>query len=479
MSVAAAAALGEALRVVQPHVRMGDPHVCSDDRHRLSLLHAAYRPLVKRGAAGAYLPAFARRWRTDASATRWTFDIDTDARWHDGAAVDAGDAAASLTRLRDDPPEGELGTSGVYQGYLRGCVITARDHATLEVVTPEPMADLLDVLVELFVLPAAHLADAAALPPGSGPYRLVEHDEREALLERVDRAADDGGRARLRFTAIADADERAAAVAAGDAAIASDVDPRVTTVATHFQPSSVATTFMFALERGATADARVRRALNLAVDVPALVGDLFAGRAEPIASPCTATQLGFDPALEPYPFDPEGARRLLAEAGVEGLRLTFDVPSRLPDEAPRLAAMLREQFARVGVALEVVEHADRPAYAEMVRDGRIHDAACFDSSPHSTFRLLREKFHAGARGPWWLGYDNERFDALVDEAQRTPDLAQRRTLYRQAARLLHDDAPWLFLYGAQLGWGLAPDHAEWRPTADGLIAFGPQQRSAS
>ncbi len=474
-----AASWGDALRVVQPHVGMGDPHVCSDDRQRLSLLHALYRPLVRRGLAGAYLPAFARAWRVDASATRWVFDIDRDARWHDGAVVSAGDAAASLVRLRDEPPEGELGTSGVYQGYVRGCAITALDDATLEVVTPAPMADLLDVLAELFVLPERHLADAAALPPGSGPYRLVARDDEEVLLERADRGVDDARPRRLRFRALADASARAAAVAAGEAAIASDIDPRVAGIASHFQPSSVATAFMFALDRGATADVRVRRALNLAVDVSSLVEVLFAGRAEPIASPCTATQLGFDPELVPYPFDPDGARSLLREAGVEGLRLTFDVPSRLPDEAPRLAAMLAEQLAGVGVTLEVVEHDDRTAYAEMVRDGRIHDAACFDSSPHSTFRLLREKFHAGARGPWWLGYANEHFDALVDEAQRTPELAARRALYRRAAGLLHDDAPWLYLYGAQLGWGLAADWARWRPTPDGLVGFEPWQRSVT
>ena len=474
-----AASRGDALRVVQPHVGMGDPHVCSDDRQRLSLLHAVYQPLVRRGVAGAYLPAFARAWRVDASATRWVFDIDRDARWHDGAVVRAGDAAASLVRLRDDPPAGELGTSGVYQGYLRGCVISVKDDATLEVVTPAPMADLLDVLAELFVLPERHLADAAALPPGSGPYRLLARDDEEVLLERADRGVDDARPRRLRFRALADAAARAAAVAAGEAAIASDIDPRACGIATHFQPSSVATAFMFALDRGATADVRVRRALNLAVDVPSLIEALFAGRAEPLASPCTATQLGFDPELVPYPFDPEGARSLLREAGVEGLRLTFDVPSRLPDEAPRLGAMLAEQFAGVGVALEVVEHGDRPAYAEMVRDGRIHDAACFDSSPHSTFRSLREKFHAGARGPWWLGYANERFDALVDEAQRTPDLAARRALYHRAARLLHDDAPWLYLYGAQLGWGLAADWSRWRPTPDGLVGFEPWQRSVT
>ena len=44
---------------------------------------------------------------------------------------------------------------------------------------------------------------------------------------------------------------------------------------------------------------------------------------------------------------------------------------------------------------------------------------------------------------------------------------------------IHDDAPWLFLYGARLGWALAPEAAAWRQTPDGLIAFEAQTRSAS
>ena len=467
-------AAGGNLRVVQPHVRMGDPHVCSDDRHRLSLLHALYRPLVRRGEAGTYRAGVARTWHADAEARHWRFELDQDARWSDGMQVTAGDAAASLVRLRDDPPEGELGTSGVYQAYLQGTRIEATSTHILEVSTPEPMADLLDVLVELFILPERHLAEAAELPPGSGPYRLVEHDDAEVVLEA---RAPGATSSVVSVAAIASAEERLVEVAAGRAAIASDIDPHSGGVATWWQPSSVATTFMFNLTDGPCADVRVRQALNLAVDVEPLIDVLFAGQADVTASPCTPTQLGHDPALPPYPYDPDRAQSLLRAAGHEALSLTFDVPARLPDEAPRLAQRLAEQLARVGVALEVIIHTDRPGYAETVRGGRINDAACFDSSPHSSFRLLREKFHAGTRGPWWLGYRNERFDALVDEAQRTTELSERRAIYRRAATQLHDDAPWLYLYGARLGWALAPEFAAWRPTPDGLVAFEAQTRS--
>ena len=477
MPEAGANARADTLRVVQPHVRMGDPHVCSDDRHRLSLLHACFEPLVRRAPGGRFAPALARDWSLAVDARHWTFELHRDARWADGAPVHAEDAAASLRRIRDDPPAGELGTSGVYQSYLRDCTIDAAAPHRLEVVTPTPMADLLDVLVELFILPADALSAPEDARGGSGAYRVAERDDARVTLER---RADVSGDApqRLLFEAVVDPDERAAAVAAGTAAIASDVAPRLDGLATHWQSSSVATTFMFELERGAGRDRRVRQALNLAVDVPTIVGALFAGRADPSASPCTPTQLGYDPDLVPYAHDPDAARRLLDEAGATDLSLVFDVPARLPDEAQRLGELLAEQFHAVGVSLDTVVHHDRPAYAEMVRDGAIHDAACFDSSPYSTFRLLREKFHSGVRGVWWLGYTDPELDALVDEAQTIVDVERRRDVYRRAARRLHEGCPWLYLYGAHIGWALAPEVEGWRPSSDGLVVF-PSGRSSS
>jgi peptide/nickel transport system substrate-binding protein len=454
------------LRVVQPHVTLGDPHVCSDDRHRLGLLHALYDPLVRRAAGGVHRPALARRWDVDRGAQRWRFDLDPEARCSDGGPMSADDVVASLVRVRDDAPAGELGTSGVYAGYLQGARIAADGIYRVEIDLPDPNADLLDVLVELFVVPERHLADAATTPPGSGPWRVVERGGEAVVMETWSNAA---APTRASWWAEPDARVRRDAVRAGDADIASDVPSDASGDDILWRPSSVATTFMFALDRGATRDRRVRRALNHAVDVPALIEALFHGRAARTASPCTATQLGYDPGLAPLAYDPGLARRLLDEAGGSS-ELTFDIPSRLPDEAPALAALLRGQLAEVGLRLEIVEHADRPAYAEAVRAKRIHDAACFDSSPHSTFRLLQEKFHAGARGPWWLGYTSDAVDRLADEARSTVDVDARRDLYRDAARRLRDDAPWLFLYGPQWGWAVGEHAAGWTPTPDGLVA---------
>jgi peptide/nickel transport system substrate-binding protein len=105
----------------------------------------------------------------------------------------------------------------------------------------------------------------------------------------------------------------------------------------------------------------------------------------------------------------------------------------------------------------------------MVRSKQIDDACCFDSSPLSTWRTLREKLHSRFRGPWWQGYANEDVDELLDRAQRTADVATRQDVYRRAYRIIRDDAAWIFLYSPMGFWGAGPRASGWRPEVDGLI----------
>ena len=186
----------------------------------------------------------------------------------------------------------------------------------------------------------------------------------------------------------------------------------------------------------------------------------------------TPHHFGYNPDTPVYPHDVEKARALLAEAGyADGLKLVFDIPAVMPDEAPRLAQLMAGQLGEAGISVEIVEHADRAAYSEMVREKRIHDACCFDSSPLSTFRVLREKVQSTLRGPWWQGYENETVNALIKQAQATFPDGERQAIYRQVYALIHDDAPWIFLYRPTYFWGVGSQLADWKPRPDGLLIF--------
>jgi peptide/nickel transport system substrate-binding protein len=236
--------------------------------------------------------------------------------------------------------------------------------------------------------------------------------------------------------------------------------------------SSVCAVFMCNLLAGPCTDRAVRQAMNYALDVPTLIETVMEGAGRPLNGPLTPCHLGHDPATQPYGYAPERAEALLAGAGLEnGLELVLDVPTVLPDRAPELAHEMVRQYAEVGIETEVREFPDRSAYADMVKAKAIDDACCFDSSPLSTYRVLREKFHAGVHGAWWQGYQNHRVDQLLDRAAATPETDRRREIYRQAYRIIRDDAPWIFLFSPVRAWGVGQSVPGFDAGPDGVIRF--------
>ncbi|MCB0084458.1 MAG: hypothetical protein KDE47_26135, partial [Caldilineaceae bacterium] len=205
---------------------------------------------------------------------------------------------------------------------------------------------------------------------------------------------------------------------------------------------------------------------------PAMIQRAVDGAAQPLNGPLTPLHFGHNPQTAPYTYNPQQARDLLAQAGCAAeTPLILDVPTSLPDEAQSLAHMMAEYYAAVGLKTEIRLYADRPAYAHMVKAKQIHDACCFDSSPLSTYRVLREKLNSEVGGPWWQGYHNAKVNRLLAQAAATPAEAARRTIYQAAYHLIHDDAPWIFLYSPVRGWGIGPNAKQVRIGMTGRLEF--------
>ena len=468
------------VRVMQSSVTIGDPHIVSDSSDRLSMIFTTYEALVKLDPAGNYVPGLAQSWEVGEDGRTWTFRLREGVRFHNGETMTSADVVATLGRVLDPAIGGAFGTQGVYLSYLGDAEIGAPNDATFQIVTASPMADLLDLVVDMPISPASALADLPNRYVGSGPYRIAEQGETELLMvAHEDYWGGTPTHSAIRWLSERDPDARVTAVLGGEADIASGIgiagarliseDGRATA---HQIESSLAIIFMINAMEGPGTDQRVRQALNYALDIDDIITRMKDGAAEPLTGYLTPNHFGFDPGTPVYPHDPDQARRLLADAGYgSGLELTFDIPRVMPNEMPALAALMAEQYAEVGINLEVVEHTDRAGYSEMVREKRIQDAAGFDSSPRSTYRVLREKLHSGLKGPWWEGYANAEVDALIEQAESTFDTAERRALYRRIYRMVRDDAPWIFLYNPLRYWGVGPSLEGWTPRADGLVVF--------
>ena len=468
------------LTVIQSSVSVGDPHITSDSSNRLSILFSIYEALVKLDEQGDYQPALAERWEVGEDARSWTFYLRDEVRFHNGEVLSASDVVATLNRVLDPAIGGAFGTQGVYISYLGTAEISALDESRVRIVTADPMADLLDLLVAMPISPAGELDKLPGEYVGSGPYKVIEQSDTRLVLAAHDEYWGKTPDYReIIWIAEGDPGKRVEAVLNGEAEIASGIGiqgwQRITEdgrALAHEWDSGLAIIFMANSLQGPGRDRRVRQALNYALDVDEIIAEIKHGAAKPLNGYLTPHHFGYNPETPVYPYDPDKARSLLAEAGYEdGLTLVFDIPSTMPDEAPELARMMVEQYSRVGITLEIVEHQDRAAYSEMVREKRINDAAAFDSSPRSTYRVLREKIHSGLRGPWWEGYDNQEVNSLIEKAQATFFDNERQTIYRQIYTLVRDDAPWIFLYRPTRYWGVGSTMLDWKPRADGLLIF--------
>ena len=470
----------DVLTVMQSSVSIGDPHIASDASNRNGILFTIYEALVKLDEAGHFQPALAESWNVEADAQTWTFSLREGVRFHNGEVMSASDVVATLGRVLDPSIGGSFGTQGVYISYLGTAELSAVDDLTVRIVTDRPMADLLDLLVAMPISPASELDKLPGEYTGSGPYKIVEQsDDRLVLAAHEEYWGPTPTYREIHWIAERGSESRVDAVLNGEAHIASGIglDGRNRIdedggAQTREWDSGLAIIFMANSQEGPCRDPRVRQALNYALDVDRFIAEIKDGAAKPLNGYLTPHHFGYNPETPVYPYDPERARALLAEAGYEdGLTLVFDIPSVMPNEAPALARMMAEQYSEVGITVEIVVHEDRAAYSEMVREKNINDAAAFDSSPRSTYRVLMEKIHSGSRGPWWEGYSNPEVDALIEESQATIPSNERQAIFRRIYTIIRDDAPWIFLYRPTRYWGVSPNMNEWAPRADGLLIF--------
>jgi peptide/nickel transport system substrate-binding protein len=467
--------------VLLTRVAMPDPHDCTDNADSLALLEAVFDALARRGSDGRFHPALAESWSVSDDARQWRFILRRGLKFHDETPLDAEAMKFSIERMMRPDIGATLGAPAVWGQYLGRATVAVEDPVTLTVTTAEPMADLLDILVSGYALPP-HLADTPGFmeaPIGSGAYRVerLSQGAEVALSANPDWWGGTLANSAIVCRRQADAASREQALLDGDCQVATRLGPKGAatlarradiTTGRHIDPTAII--YLLNATQGPFRDPKVRRAINLAVDRRLLVNQVLEGAGQILPgfiSPSHFGSVAVDTISLP---DLATARGLLAEAGHgDGLSITVDCPTRLPDEAEALTAALAEQLKPIGITITTRLVQDRTFYAEQVRDKLIHDMCLFDSSPMSTFRVLYEKIDSRVAGSWWQGYRNSKVEALLDEARGTVDYKARESLYRKCHVVLQDDPAWLTLYNHVRWVGLQGDHPDWRPRGDGIL----------
>jgi peptide/nickel transport system substrate-binding protein len=206
------------------------------------------------------------------------------------------------------------------------------------------------------------------------------------------------------------------------------------------------------------ADPRVRRAMTMLTDRERISKDVYLGYAKVISGPFAAGSPQADPSIPPLPFDPAGAKKLLAEAGWEDrdgsgvvknaagepfrIRLTYGTGNATFE---RVVLFLKDTYAKAGVTLEP-DPVDWPIVVKRL-DTRDFDAVTLQWGGAIESDLYQEfdSSQMANQGDNFMAYVNPKLDEVVRKARRTMDDKKRMELWHEAHRILADDQPYTFL----------------------------------
>jgi peptide/nickel transport system substrate-binding protein len=437
-----------------------------------------FDPLIERDGDGHLVPALATGWERVAPTT-WRFTLRHGVRFHDGTALTAADAAATIAFLLD--PANRSGLRLQVQPVARA---EAPDATTLLLHTSVPTGLLPHIVGAVPVLQAAQLAAAEApfrtRPIGSGPWKLAawrpgERVELEATGQHW--ALPNPPFPRITVRAVPEASTRVADLLSGGAGIAADIPPalagRVARGARVVTQQGARTQYLSFLFKPPFDDARVRRAIQLGLDRVALADAIWGDFAEVATG---AVPRGFGGYTEAFPareHDPDRARALLREAGhTMPLAVELDAP---PAEI-QAAQVIQAQLARAGFAVRInpldsigaAFDARRLAAQER---GRIFVVTALDNHAHDAVRPYTAFYAENGFLKGSMGYAPDwRMAPLLAAYMGAEDGQARLAASMALMAVARDDAPAVFLAFPKAVYGVAAG-VEMPPTAHGRIDF--------
>lgn len=420
------------------------PTRVTDDTSILTIKRLVFEPLVNWDRGHAY-PGLFTSWTHEADGRRWLFQLRPDAVFHDGVPCRAAHVLEFIEGILASVDM--FGMKWSYTRYLAQTRISAVSDSVVLVESDHPFADILDIFSEFYI---ARLAPDGRALLGTGPFRFTELTaQAQAILEARDARA--GTVRRVTLNCVPDAKMRWERLQDGKADIAMQLDhmDQPPTHDARFRWLSAVSTLsvMYYLNcrAGAFASPEVRLAANLAVNKQALVRDVFGGLAAISSTIVGPVHLGMGAGnIAPIAYDPDRARALLHASGISR-DVLLRTPTHMPEHAPEISRFVAAALDQVGFQVRIETEHDRPEYARQIGRKEIGDLAIFDSSPHSTFRVLDDKISSASQAVWWQGYHDAKVQELIAAANRAVAPTDREAAYAACLQRLNENPPWLYL----------------------------------
>lgn len=410
-------------------------------------------------------------WESNDAGDAWTFNLRQGVTFHDGTPFNAEAVKANIDRLLDERLE--VITSNDVGAFTESVEVVDDDTVIFHLTQPVGyFPSALSNQTSAFTSPASwevapNTYEDASNVVGTGPYKLVEWVQNEFLkVERNDDYWGDKPYYQEQiFRFIPDANARETALRAGELDIATGLapanldslrtDPTLNADVTFGTRVNYMTINTVSETQPLLQDARVRQALNFAVDKQAIATNVLFGAGEVNTSPVVNGAEG-QCVQDPYTYDPDRARQLLEEAGATGLEVTMITPNGRFLQDSQTAEAVAGYLRDIGVTVNGPQIQDNAANQAIITEPA--DVAAGDPMnqvfiwsfgadfPHPSQYFGRQ--FASNGGLNFSHYANPELDAIVLKAAAEPDPAKAAALYCQAQEIVWDAAPHIWLWTA-------------------------------
>ena len=447
-----------------------DP-MSASDHISISILGNFYEGLVDVDRDMKLVPALALSWSTPDDRT-WMFTLRPGVSFHDGSPLTSGDVKFTLDRDRSDPQ------SSLQQYLSLIDSIEAQDDSTVVIRTKIPDPMLAYRLTSVFIASRKSSTTISGRPVGTGPYRFVRFHSGILDAERFPKYW--GGVpsiARIQFKTIKPGPDTLRVLKTREVDIVRWIpEPLVNSARAVggfriVDRDSLRALYLWMNSQPAKgnpfADRRVRLAIHLAVDRPALIRSMQ-NRAIPIWQLAPPGLIGYYPSMRHPEFSVAASRDLLVQAGYPG---GFDTTLTVGPGAETLASTISSMLKTAGIRAGV-EVLDWPTMKQKWNAAALPlfiGSWRFTSAEPSFFlqACLLTPQQAGENG-WNPGYSNPQMDSKIRQYLVTFDAEPRRQILRELMEAAAEDLPLIPLLQRYDFYGVS-EQLEWQPRQDGNL----------
>jgi peptide/nickel transport system substrate-binding protein len=473
---------------LQAAITSMDPHYHNLSPNNSMMLHI-FEPLIKRDSNQRLVPGLAISWKAIDDLT-WEFKLRKNVRFHDGSPFTAEDVLFTLKRVPNVP-----NSPSSFATFTKPIVdAKATDPHTLVFKTASPHVLLPSDLASVMIVSRASGEKAATedynsgkAAVGTGPYRFAEYVPNQRVVLKANYGYWGGEEPwdKITFKILTNPAARVAALLSGDvqlietvptadiAKLAKDpkyslsdkVSNRVIYVhlnqGTEKSPPFVTDKSGKPLEKNPFRDSRVRKALSVAINRDAIADRVMERKAVPAAQLLPDFFYGTSKNLKPAKFDPEGAKRLLAEAGYpNGFALTIHGPNNRYINDDKVAQAIAQFYTRIGIDAKVET---MPSSVYFTRASKLEFGYMVlgwgteSGEQGSSLRSLLATFDpAKGMGVTNRGrYSNPELDKALSTALVTMDEKMREALIQKAAEIAMNDTALIPIHYEVSTWASA------------------------